>query len=207
MRVVVLQHIACEPPGAFEDVLREQGATIQRVELDEGDSLPDWHDFDAIVAMGGPMSVNDDETLPWLREEKGFIGAAVRAGVPYWGACLGVQLLAASLGARVYAGPRPEVGLLPITLTEAALADPVFARLSQPGLPLGPACLRRAVPPGGLCADGPRVGQRAGLRSRPRQRVGARLAAAPDRRTGAPRARHARAGPPYVRAMAVTRRQ
>lgn len=131
MRVVVLQHIACEPPGAFEDVLREQGATIQRVELDEGDRLPDWHDFDAIVAMGGPMSVNDDAALPWLADEKRFIGEAVRAGMPYWGACLGVQLLAASLGARVYAGPQPEVGLLPVTLTAAALADPVFAGLPR----------------------------------------------------------------------------
>lgn len=131
MRVLVLQHIACEPPGAFEDVLIEHGAVIQRVELDEGDALPDWHDCDAIVAMGGPMSVNDDAALPWLRDEKRLIGEAVRAGMPYWGACLGVQLLAASLGARVYAGPAPEVGLLPVTLTEAALADPVFAGLPR----------------------------------------------------------------------------
>src|SRR5579885_1048812 len=136
MRVLVLQHIACEPPGAFEDVLIEHGATIQRVELDEGDALPDWRDVDAIVAMGGPMSVNDDAELPWLREEKRLIGEAVRAGVPYWGACLGVQLLAASLGARVYAGPAPEVGLLPVTLTEAALADPVFAGLPREQLTL-----------------------------------------------------------------------
>ncbi len=136
MRVLVLQHIACEPPGAFEDVLIEHGATIQRVALDEGDALPAWRDADAIVAMGGPMSVNDDAELPWLREEKRLIGEAVRAGVPYWGACLGVQLLAASLGARVYAGPAPEVGLLPVTLTEAALDDPVFAALPREQLTL-----------------------------------------------------------------------
>ena len=67
---------------------------------------PRWRGFDAIVAMGGPMSVNDDAELPWLTAEKRLIGEAVRAGVPYFGACLGVQLLAASLGARVYAGPR-----------------------------------------------------------------------------------------------------
>ncbi len=129
MRVLVLQHIACEPPGVYEDVLLERGATIHRVELDEGDPLPDWRDFAAIVAMGGPMSVNDDETLPWLTAEKRLIGEAVRAGVPFWGACLGVQLLAASLGARVYAGPKPEVGVLPIRFTPEALADPVFAGL------------------------------------------------------------------------------
>jgi GMP synthase (glutamine-hydrolysing) len=127
MDVLVLQHIACEPPGAFEDVLVAAGADIHRVELDEGDALPPWQDFVAIVAMGGPMSVNDDADLPWLTAEKQAIAAAVRAGVPYWGSCLGVQLLAASLGARVYPGSRPEVGVLPVALTEEGRADPVFA--------------------------------------------------------------------------------
>jgi GMP synthase-like glutamine amidotransferase len=127
--VLVLQHIACEPPGVYEEVLLEQGASLHRVELDEGEPLPDWREFDAIVAMGGPMSVNDDEELPWLAAEKHAIAAAVQAGKPYWGACLGVQLLAASLGARVYPGPKPEVGLLPVLLTEAAASDPVFGGL------------------------------------------------------------------------------
>ena len=127
MRALVLQHIACEPPGVFEDVLDERAVQLHRVELDEGDALPDWREFDAIVAMGGPMSVNDDATFPWLTEEKRAIGDAVRAGTPYWGVCLGVQLLAASLGARVYPGPEPEVGLLPVSMTGEARSDPVFA--------------------------------------------------------------------------------
>jgi GMP synthase-like glutamine amidotransferase len=129
MDVLVLQHIACEPPGAFEDVLAAAGADIHRVELDEGDALPPWQDFVAIVAMGGPMSVNDDAELPWLTEEKQAIADAVRAGVPYWGSCLGVQLLAAALGARVYSGTQPEVGVLPVTLTDEGRSDPVFAGL------------------------------------------------------------------------------
>ena len=129
MRVLVLQHIACEPPGVFEDVLRERGATLLRVELDEGEPLPDPGAFDAIVAMGGPMSATDDDELPWLAGEKQLIAEAVHVDVPFFGVCLGVQLLAASLGARVYPGPEAEVGLLPVTLTEAALGDPVFAGL------------------------------------------------------------------------------
>jgi len=127
--VLVLQHIACEPPGAFEDVLTAAGADIHRVELDEGEPLPSWQDYVAIVAMGGPMSVNDDAELPWLTAEKQAIADAVKAGVPYWGSCLGVQLLAASLGARVYSGTQPEVGVLPVTLTEDGRSDPVFAGL------------------------------------------------------------------------------
>jgi GMP synthase-like glutamine amidotransferase len=129
MDVLVLQHIACEPPGAFEDVLVAAGADIHRVELDEGDALPSWQDYVAIVAMGGPMSVNDDAELPWLAAERRAIAEAVRADVPYWGSCLGVQLLAAALGARVYAGTQPEVGVLPVALTEDGQADPVFAGL------------------------------------------------------------------------------
>jgi GMP synthase-like glutamine amidotransferase len=127
--VLVLQHIACEPPGEFEDVLLERGARLHRVELDEGEPLPDWRGFDAIVAMGGPMSVNDEHEHPWLPAEKAAIGEAVREGIPYWGACLGVQLLAAALGARVYAGPLPEVGVLEVALTGEGRADPVFASL------------------------------------------------------------------------------
>jgi GMP synthase-like glutamine amidotransferase len=127
LHVLVLQHIACEPPGVFEDVLHERGIEFHRVQLDEGEPLPDWHEFDAIVAMGGPMSVNDDSALPWLVEEKRVIAEAVRAGSPYWGVCLGVQLLAAALGADVYPGAEPEVGLLPVSLTGEARSDPVFS--------------------------------------------------------------------------------
>ena len=70
MRVLVLQHIACEPPGVYEDVLRERSASIQRVELDEGQPLPDWRGFDAFVAMGGKswsISVNERRGAPMAR--------------------------------------------------------------------------------------------------------------------------------------------
>ena len=131
MRTLVLQHIACEPPGVYEDVLLERGATIHRVELDEGERLPDWREFDLIVAMGGPMSVNDEHEHPWLADEKRLIREAVSAGTGFWGACLGVQLLAASLGARVHTGETPEVGVLPVTLTDEGMADPVLAGLPR----------------------------------------------------------------------------
>jgi GMP synthase (glutamine-hydrolysing) len=131
MRALVLQHIACEPPGAYEDVLRERDWQLERVELDEGDELPDWQTFGAIIAMGGPMSVNDEQELPWLRSEKQLIASAVEAGLPFFGACLGVQLLASALGAPVFPGPAPEIGLLPVQLTDAARRDPVFAGLPK----------------------------------------------------------------------------
>lgn len=75
------------------------------------------------------MSVNDEDEFSWLRAEKELIVDAVHAGMPFFGACLGSQLLASSLGATVTPGPSPEVGLLPVFLTDAAVADPVFAGL------------------------------------------------------------------------------
>lgn len=125
----MLQHIACEPPGAYEDVLRERGARLHRVELDEGEPLPDWRAFDAIVAMGGPMGAYEDAEHPWLAAEKQAIGDAARAGLPVFGACLGVQLLAAGLGARVYRGETPEVGVLDVELTPEGREDPVTREL------------------------------------------------------------------------------
>ncbi len=130
-RACVLQHIRCEPPGLFSDVLRRHGIVVGTVELDEGGELPDWHEVDLVLAMGGPMSVHDEAEHPWLAEEKRWIAAAVQVGVPYFGVCLGAQLLAASLGAPVHAGETPEVGVLPVAVTAAGRSDPVFGALAD----------------------------------------------------------------------------
>jgi len=123
----VLQHIACEPPGAYEEELLDWGLGLVRVEVDEGQSLPAWQAFDGIIAMGGPMGAYEDQRLPWLTAEKELIAAAVHSGLPFWGVCLGAQLLAASLGARVAPGGEPEVGVLPVNRTPEGARDPVFS--------------------------------------------------------------------------------
>jgi GMP synthase-like glutamine amidotransferase len=128
---LVVQHIRCEPPGAFADVLGRHGIAVQTVELDEGGQLPDWREPDLTVVMGGPMGVNDEAEHPWLAAEKSWIAAAVRAGKPYFGVCLGAQLLAASLGARVRTGGAPEVGILPVSLTADGREDPVLSVLGD----------------------------------------------------------------------------
>ena len=130
-RALVLQHIRCEPPGIFSDMLTTHGIAIETIELDEGGELPDWREVDLVLAMGGPMGAHDEAEHPWLAVEKRWIAAAVRAGVPYFGVCLGAQLLAASLGAPVHAGETPEVGVLPIGVTAAAANDPVLGVLGD----------------------------------------------------------------------------
>ena len=128
-RALVLQHIRCEPPGIFSDVLTTRSIAIETIELDEGGELPDWREVDLVLAMGGPMGVHDEAEHPWLAVEKRWIAAAVRAGVPYFGVCLGAQLLAASLGAPVHTGQIPEVGVLPVTVAAAGRDDPVLGVL------------------------------------------------------------------------------
>ena len=132
MKLLVLQHIACEHPGAFRDVLRERGVDWTAVELDEGEPLPEWQQFDGVVAMGGPMGANDEAAHPWLEEEKLLIAEAVDAGLPFLGVCLGAQLLASAFEAGVWTMPAAEVGLLPVERTAAGEADPVLGPLATP---------------------------------------------------------------------------
>lgn len=127
--LLVLQHIACEPPALYEDIAAEHGLGVHRVELDEGEPLPDSLGFAAVIAMGGPMGATDDADHPWLAGEREYIARAVGAGLPFWGVCLGAQLLAASLGAPIRRGPEPEVGMGTVRLTADAAEDPVFGSL------------------------------------------------------------------------------
>jgi GMP synthase (glutamine-hydrolysing) len=124
--LLVLQHAGCEPPGVYEDELRERGIGFVRVVMDEVGELPDWRRHAAIVAMGGAMGVYEEQRHPWLIAEKRLIADALEAGLPYWGVCLGAQLLAAALGAQVAPGPVPELGVLEVVLTEEAARDVVF---------------------------------------------------------------------------------
>ena len=124
--ILVLQHIGCEPPAAYGDELLERGFSMHQVRLDEGERLPDWRAYDGIVAMGGPMGAYDEAIHPWLAAEKQMIAEAVADDTPFWGVCLGAQLLAASLGAAVAPGTLPEIGVLPVELTDDAAGDPVF---------------------------------------------------------------------------------
>lgn len=114
MRVHVLQHVPFEGPGSILTWVQSQGATLTTTRFFESPNLPEQHEFDALIALGGPMSVNDEPSLPWLRPEKRFIGETIRAEKPVLGICLGAQLMAASQGTRVYPGPEKEIGWFPI---------------------------------------------------------------------------------------------
>ncbi|BFU95238.1 MAG: GMP synthase family protein [Nitrospira sp.] len=125
MRVVCLQHVPFEGPGAFEKSLATRGVNLER-HLVPQDGLPK-DSGDLLIVMGGPMSVNDSD--PWIAEETAFIRRALLSGKPVVGVCLGSQFMAKALGATVRPGKALEVGMTPIRLTPEAKSDPVFRTL------------------------------------------------------------------------------
>ena len=120
MRIQVLQHVPFEGPARIADWAGRRGHSLAVTRLDAGDSLPALSTFDRLVVMGGPMGVGDRDAHPWLVPEQAFIAAAVAAGKSVVGVCLGAQLIAAALGARVFRNPHKEIGWVPVRLTSQA---------------------------------------------------------------------------------------
>jgi GMP synthase-like glutamine amidotransferase len=114
MRVHVLQHVPFEGLGSIHSWLDSRNATIATTKFFESPLLPQVDDFDLLVALGGPMSVNDEDRLPWLRDEKRLVREAIETDRAVLGVCLGAQLIASALGARVYPGKEKEIGWFPV---------------------------------------------------------------------------------------------
>jgi GMP synthase-like glutamine amidotransferase len=123
VKVHVLQHVAFEGLGSIEPWLAARNATIGYTRFHEQCMLPDVAELDLVIAMGGPMSVNDELAFPWLKMEKQFVREAIHRGVAVLGVCLGAQLIASALGARIYANPRKEIGWFEIEATPHSLPD------------------------------------------------------------------------------------
>lgn len=124
-RLVVLQHVPFEGPGRIGEYAAAHGWSVEP-HLVPRDGLP-ADAGDALLVMGGPMSVNDAD--PWIAAERAFIARHVRAGTPYLGICLGSQFLAAALGGRIAPGPGPEIGLHGLALTPEGRHDPLLAHV------------------------------------------------------------------------------
>jgi len=130
--VLFLLHTATEGPGTLAPFIAARGARAQYACLYAGAGLPaDPRHYALIVAMGGPMNVDEEDRFPFLREETAFLRSAIAANVPVLGVCLGAQLIAKACGARVVKAPQPEIGWFPITLCDAAANDPAFAGLPR----------------------------------------------------------------------------
>jgi GMP synthase-like glutamine amidotransferase len=114
MRAHLFQHVAFEGLGSISSWLKSQNAVITNTRFFENTELPKVDDVDLLIIMGGPMSVNDEKLYPWLVDEKRFIKEAIMRGKGVLGVCLGAQLIASSLGSRVYPNREKEIGWFPI---------------------------------------------------------------------------------------------
>ncbi len=110
MRVHHLQHVAFEGLSSIELILKEKGHHLTATHLYNGQTLPFVSDIDWLIIMGGPMSIYDETTYPWLSVEKTFIKEAIDAGKIVLGICLGAQLIADVLGAKVHKNKHREIG-------------------------------------------------------------------------------------------------
>ena len=129
-RVLAFRHVPFEGAGRIEPVLQSRGIALEYADLYQPRAaMPDTARFAGLIFMGGPMSVNDP--LPYLQWEMEAIRGALNRGQPVLGVCLGAQLIAKALGARVYANPVKEIGWFEIHFTDAAQSDPVFAGLDR----------------------------------------------------------------------------
>lgn len=117
MNVHILQHVPWEGLGSIRSWLAARRATVHWTRFYESPRLPEIADLDLVIALGGPMSVNDEAVLPWLTDEKRFVAEAIRAGTSVLGVCLGAQLIASALGARVYPARHKEIGWFDIERT------------------------------------------------------------------------------------------
>jgi GMP synthase (glutamine-hydrolysing) len=124
--VLALRHVPFEDLGYFESVLADRGLGVRYVDAVTDDlAVIDAVRPDLVVVLGGPIGAYEDAAYPFLGDELRLIEHRLRATRPTLGICLGAQLIARALGARVHPGSVKEIGWAPLTLTEAGKRSPL----------------------------------------------------------------------------------
>ncbi len=130
--IYIIKNIIIEGPGNFTDCFRKLGKEFRIIELSRGEKLPDDNrNVDAVVVLGGPMNVYEEEKYLFLKDEDMFLKKALRDEVPILGICLGAQLLAKACGAKVKKAPVKEIGWYKVNLTSEGMSESIFNGLSE----------------------------------------------------------------------------
>lgn len=131
MRILSIRNVSFEGSGVIEGWARNRGYTFEEIRSYEVSSLPATATFDFLLIMGGPQTLSEIHKYDYLQRVVGLIQEATALNKHILGICLGAQLISHAFGAVVEKSPEREVGVYPITLTEAGLADPLFKGFPQ----------------------------------------------------------------------------
>ncbi len=133
MKVLIIKNTESEGPGTIEDHLRSAGIPWHVTDFNRGEQAPEIDGFSHLVVMGGPMAVYEMNIHPFLRREAALIERAVKSGKHVLGVCLGSQMIAHVLGAKVYPGVQKEIGWYEVAITGDGMKDPLIAGLALDG--------------------------------------------------------------------------
>jgi GMP synthase (glutamine-hydrolysing) len=131
MKILCIQHAPFEGPGAIKQWALNSGHKLTEVGPYANETLPASNEFDLIIIMGGPQSLNNIKSAPYLSTEVNYIREAIKQNKMILGICLGAQIIAVALGGNVVKSPEKEIGAHPIELTDSAKTDPVFSQLEN----------------------------------------------------------------------------
>jgi GMP synthase-like glutamine amidotransferase len=129
MKIHYFQHVPFEGLGNMEAWIHSRGYDLSSTRFYEAATLPKPENMDWLIVMGGPMGAYDEPAYPWLAAEKRLIAESINQGIKVLGICLGAQLIASVLGAKVYANAQKEIGWFPLRLTPDGLTSPWFSGL------------------------------------------------------------------------------
>lgn len=131
IKIHCFQHAPFEDMGCIKDWIKKEGFQLSYTRFYEKWEIPSVDTYDWLIIMGGPMNVDEETKYPWLKEEKKAIKEAIESGKTVLGICLGSQLIATALGAKVRKNHEPEIGWFDITLTEEGEKHPLFKDMGQ----------------------------------------------------------------------------
>jgi GMP synthase-like glutamine amidotransferase len=131
MRIHSLQHVPFEDIGSLHNDVQALRCSLTTTHWYKGDAAPALDSFDILIVMGGPMGVYDEAIYPWLSAEKALLAGAIAAGKKIIGICLGAQLLACVLGAKVTKNPHREIGWFPLAINTDAADHPIAKLLAE----------------------------------------------------------------------------
>ena len=126
-RIHYFQHAAFEGLGSIERWAIENSHILTSTKFHEDPRIPDIKGIDWLIIMGGPMNIYEEDKYPWLRQEKDFTLKAIRAGKTVVGICLGSQLIADVLGAKIQPNTKKEIGWFNITATDQGISTGILA--------------------------------------------------------------------------------